>query len=409
MSTPGQKDKENLIVNLLKSSEPIEAKYIIRFIAGSLKHTFGTTIIQYLLGTFFQEVYATEDKDAWELAVRRGCNQCPNYRKVIQSLQECKGSIKAFAQNCTISPGVPCKPMLAKPTKDIKIIFTRFEGRPFVCEYKYDGLRGQIHYNQGVLTVFSRNCENITEQYPDIIKLFKSTLKPETTSFIVDSEIVAHDQKTGKILPFQVLMKRHKKKVTEDNITTPICVYMFDLLYYNGKSLVESTFKERRTALKEHIGTVPKQLVLVDSRETDEFTEIDEFMRASVDVGCEGLMVKTLEENSTYEPSKRSYKWLKLKVDYLDAHLADSLDLVVIGAKLGEGRRNGLFGAFLMACYNREQGRYETTGCVGTGFSDEQMKDLHKRLQPHIIKGPQKDYLLVEGGGAKSNVCALLL
>lgn len=126
----------------------------------------------------------------------------------------------------------------------------------FTCEYKYDGLRGQIHYNAGKCQIFSRNLENMTESYPDIVHFVLLSTKPEVKNFIIDSEIVAINTQTQKILPFQTLSTRSRKNVDKNAIEVQVCIYVFDIIYFNDESLLKTSFSERRKYLKEHFKEV---------------------------------------------------------------------------------------------------------------------------------------------------------
>ena len=121
--------------------------------------------------------------------------------------------------------------------------------------------------------------------------------------------------------------------------------------------------------------------------------EMQAFLEESIRSSCEGLMVKTLKENSSYEPSKRSFKWLKLKKDYLDKDngISDSLDLVVVGADYGTGKRTGVYGSFLLAVYDSDTATYQTTTKLGTGLSDEELQKAYKELQPFLISKMHTD------------------
>jgi DNA ligase-1 len=184
---------------------------------------------------------------------------------------------------CQISPGVPCKPMLAKPTKGIQVIFNRFEDKKFTCEFKYDGLRGQLHYKDGEVMIYSRNLENMTEKYPDIIKLLKENIDTEkVTDFIADSEIVAFDTNTKRILPFQILMTRSKKNVTVQNVKVTVCLFVFDLIYLNGKSLLDEPLRLRRDLMWNHLPKVEGKLDFVSAKDTEDTEEIQTFLEESV-------------------------------------------------------------------------------------------------------------------------------
>eukprot|EP01017_Pseudomicrothorax_dubius_P030601 TRINITY_DN3834_c0_g1_i12.p1 TRINITY_DN3834_c0_g1~~TRINITY_DN3834_c0_g1_i12.p1 ORF type:complete len:271 (-),score=63.88 TRINITY_DN3834_c0_g1_i12:111-923(-) len=165
-----------------------------------------------------------------------------------------------------------------------------------------------------------------------------------------------------------------------------------DRLYINGTSLLQEQLSKRREVMKEYFQEIENKLQYAKAIDTDKIEEIEAFLYQSVKMGCEGLMVKTLDKNATYELAKRSFKWLKLKKDYLENGLADSCDLVPIGADFGEGKRTGLYGSFLLACYNDDLERFETVCKIGTGFSDEILQKFHKSLSENIIKEPLPEY-----------------
>jgi len=197
-------------------------------------------------------------------------------------------------------------------------------------------------------------------------------------------------------------MSRAKKNVEIDNIQNQVCLFLFDCLYLNNESMLESPLKTRRSALHTAFTRLEHKVEFVVSKEAEDFDSIQEFLNESVKVGCEGLMVKTIEENSYYEPCIRSYRWLKLKRDYLEESLSDSLDLVAVGAKFGEGKRTGYYGTLLLASYNADTERFETTGMVGAGFTDDDLKVLFDKLSPLALKEPHSDVFVKEGTGTKA-------
>jgi DNA ligase-1 len=406
--TPGLRDKESLLAKLFTEADGREGKYIIRYIqGGNFKIGSSTSYTTASLARCFHELSSKEMQKAhsladWEKAVKRVSHHFPDYKHMVIQMQECKGDPTKLSSECRITVGIPCKPMLAKPTKDIKVVFSRFDGNPFTCEYKYDGLRGQLHYKDNTLTIYSRNLENMTQTYPDIVEYIVKAIRPGVKEFIADSEIVALDRKTNLILPFQFLMKRKKKNVDIEKLENKVCLYVFDCLYVDGQSLLDLPLSKRREHLRNTLIEVPGHVQYVTSKEMEDSDEIMQFLDESVKAGCEGLMVKTLEANSTYEPSMRTFKWLKLKRDYLDkARISDSLDLVVVGAKKGEGKRTGVYGTLLLACWNEEKERYETTGMVGTGFNDDDLVNLYDKLSPLIVKRPPDQVFLKEGTGPR--------
>ena len=267
---------------------------------------------------------------------------------------------------------MPVKPMLAKPTKGCHEVLERFAGQEFTCEFKYDGERAQVHYaGPGMpVRVYSRNLEDNTSKFPDICSALPRLLKPGVQSVVLDCEAVAYDRSTRKILPFQVLSTRGRKDVKVADIKVQVCLYAFDCLYLNGRTLLRDTLAERRAALAQAVAPVEGEMAIAESFVSQDVDELQAFLDRAVAGGTEGLIVKTLTQNATYEPSKRSLNWLKLKKDYVDG-LGDSLDLVPIGAWYGKGKRTGGYGVFLLACYDEDSEEFQTVTKVGTGFSEK--------------------------------------
>lgn len=329
-------------------------------------------------------------------------SELPSYEVIIPAMLE--HGILHLRENCRLQPGVPLKPMLAKPTKSITEVLDRFEGKDFTCEYKYDGERAQIHFvahdadmemataapsagksDRGVSNIFSRNSEDLSKKYPDILAKLPSWVKEGTKSFVLDCETVAWDMVEKKVLPFQQLMTRKRKDVKVEDVKVKVCVFAFDLLYLNGEALVNKSFRERREHLQDAFIPVEGEFALAKYGNTNELEEIQILLEDSVRASCEGLMVKMLNgPESSYEPSKRSQNWLKVKKDYL-AGVGDSLDLVVLGAYYGKGKRTSWYGAFLLACYNPNTQNYETVCNIGTGFSEAILETLHQQLSEIII------------------------
>lgn len=329
--------------------------------------------------------------------------------------------------NCKLQPGVPLKPMLAKPTKSITEVLDRFEGKNFTCEYKYDGERAQIHYvaedspqqyksslptainTKGLSAIFSRNSEDLSKKYPDILAKLDTWINKETKSFVLDCETVAWDLVEKKVLPFQQLMTRKRKDVKVEDVKIKVCVFAFDMLFYNGEvsppkplhyenianicqSIVQKSLRERRELMNRAFTEVEGEFSFAQFGNTDNLEEIQILLDDSVKASCEGLMVKMLDtDESGYEPSKRSRNWLKVKKDYLSG-IGDSLDLVVLGAYFGKGKRTSVYGAFLLACYNGSNETYETVCNIGTGFSEAILEELHTKLKDAVIDKPKPFY-----------------
>lgn len=384
-----------------------EAKFLIRSLEGKLRIGLAEkTVLVALAQAFLNFENKTKKKISPESlakaedVIREAFSLIPNYEIVIKNAH--KYGIMKLLDHCQLTPGVPLKPMLAKPTKSIGEVLDRFQGEEFTCEYKYDGERAQVHLlPNGEVRVYSRNSEDMSERYPDLLSIVKDFIKEtnelanaETPKLmILDCEAVAWDREKNKILPFQVLSTRKRKDVDEKDIKVHICLFAFDLLLYNGQSLITKLFADRRAVLHENFAPLEGKFQFATAKDSSDLDELQAFLDKSVKDLCEGLMVKMLHgPDSYYEPSKRSRNWLKLKKDYL-AGVGDSLDLVVVGAYVGKGKRTGSYGGFLLASYNDDTGEYETTCKIGTGFSDEDLVSLYTKLKPTEISQPKPFYV----------------
>ena len=215
-------------------------------------------------------------------------------------------------------------------------------------------------------------------------------------SCIIDAEVVAYDREKGCLLPFQVLSTRKRKVESgeEDSQKVKVILQAFDLLYLNGKSLLRESLRTRRELLRKCFHHSEQYFHLasgMDHVENGDTAPIESFLNEACNAMCEGLMVKTLDENATYEPSKRSLNWLKLKKDYINGMgVCDSVDLVPIGGYRGRGKRVNVYGAYLMACYDPERDEYLSVCKLGTGFSDEDLARLTTSLKEVVIASKKK-------------------
>ncbi|EGV64198.1 ATP-dependent DNA ligase Cdc17 [Yamadazyma tenuis] len=400
-----QMKKVGLINKLLTACErkTTEAKFLIRSLEGKLRIGLAEKTVLIGLAQAFtnyeNHAMTPENITKAEDIIRESFSLIPNYEIIIKTAYE--HGIFNLLDHIHLTPGIPLKPMLAKPTKSISEVLDRFQGEEFTCEYKYDGERAQVHLlSDGSVRIYSRNSEDMSQRYPDLIAIIKDFIKVQEDSdgtpiksLILDCEAVAWDRQLNKILPFQVLSTRKRKDVNEKDIKVHICLFAFDILYLNGESVVNKTLAERRELMYENLKPIEGKFCFATSRNSSNLDELQIFLDQSVKDSCEGLMVKMLNsKESYYEPSKRSRNWLKLKKDYL-AGVGDSLDLVVVGAYNGRGKRTGNYGGFLLASYNDDTGEFETTCKIGTGFSDEDLTSLYNSLHPTEISQPKGSYV----------------
>uniref|UniRef100_A0A8C6PLJ2 DNA ligase n=1 Tax=Nothobranchius furzeri TaxID=105023 RepID=A0A8C6PLJ2_NOTFU len=402
--------KIDIIKGLFVACRFSEARYIVRSLAGKLRIGLAE---QSVLSALSQAVCLTppgqgfppavidagkgmsaESRRAWieekSLILKQIYCEMPNYDVIIPVLL--KEGIDQLPNHCKLTPGIPLRPMLAHPTKGVGEVMKRFDEAAFTCEYKYDGERAQIHILEGgEVRIFSRNQEDNTSKYPDIVSRIPKVKYDSVVSCVLDSEAVAWDREKKQIQPFQVLTTRKRKDVDASEIKVQVCVYAFDLLYLNGESLVRQPLCRRRALLRESFSEMEGEFQFARFIDSDNTDIIAEFLEQSVRDSCEGLMVKTLEKDATYEIAKRSHNWLKLKKDYLDG-VGDTVDLCVIGAYLGKGKRTGTYGGFLLACYDEENEEFQSVCKIGTGFKDEDLEQHHKFLKEHILPKPRPYY-----------------
>ena len=272
----------------------------------------------------------------------------------------------------------PIRPMLADRVKSEEGVIKKFQDE-FAAEYKLDGERAQIHKKGDEIIIFSRSLEKITQYYPDIVEKIPNLLICDEC--ILEAEVVAINEDTGNFLPFQELMHRRRKYKLEKAVSDyPITVNFFDILFLNGKKIIDLPYIERRNNLlkivkdDKFVKVIPMSIIKNEG-------DVLEILENSINSGCEGLMLKMLQ--SPYRAGMRGSNWLKLKREYQN-ELGDSLDLIVIGAFFGKGRRTGRYGTLLLASYNSENDTFPSICKVGTGFTDESLDQLYQILSPNV-------------------------
>ena len=275
--------------------------------------------------------------------------------------------------NLGLQVGRPIKLMLAQVTPDIE---TAIKDLGIVAaEWKFDGARVQIHKKGDEVILYSRRLENITDSLPDIVAAVKKAVKADYA--ILDGEAVAIDEE-GRPKPFQEILKRFRRKYDVQNKVKhiPLILNLFDIMYLNGESLIELPLRQRREFLVSCIEN--NDLVRVDSQViTSDVSQINSIYEQALRAGHEGVMIKN--PDSSYSPGKRGKNWLKKKP------VMETLDLVVIGAEWGYGRRTNFLGSYALACHDPETGRFLPVGKVATGISDEQLAELTELFKEHII------------------------
>uniref|UniRef100_A0A7C2VA06 DNA ligase n=1 Tax=Ignisphaera aggregans TaxID=334771 RepID=A0A7C2VA06_9CREN len=374
----GSRDiKIRLLASLLSAAEAKESKFIVRFVEGRLRLGVGDATIMDGLAVAFGVA-----RDV----IERAYNIYPDLGTIAKILVE-KGpqSLRSIKP----TPGIPLRPMLAERASDPNEIITK-AGSPCLAEFKYDGERAQIHKKGETVWIFSRRLENITYQYPDVVEMVLKHVKADET--IIEGEIVAVDPDTGEYKPFQELMHRKRKKDIHEALKEyPVNVRLFDCLYVNGVDLTIRPLTERREWLKK-IVEESEEFRLAEHIIAKDVKELEEFFLKAIENGMEGLVVKSLGPDSIYQAGVRGWLWIKYKRDYR-SEMTDAVDLVVVGAFYGKGKRAGTYGALLAAAYDPETGKFQTVCKVGSGFTDEDLAMLPKMFEPLRIpyKHPSVD------------------
>ena len=361
--------KLKYISSLLNDATPVEAKFLVKILLGTLRLGIAENTVMDALAIAF-----TGKKENRE-QIENAYNVSSDLGKVSLIIATYgMDEIKKFQ----ISLFSPIRPMLADRVKSEKEAVEKMPD-VFAAEYKLDGERVQIHKHANKIILFSRRLENITKYYPDIVENIGKSLN--VNEGIFEAEIVPINENTGEFLPFQELMHRRRKYKLEQAVSQyPITVNFFDVLYFDKKNCLDSPYSERRKILEQSVDE-NKLAKLVPVLFAKNENDVQDFLENSINAGCEGLMLKTL--TAPYRAGTRGSNWLKLKREYQN-ELGDSLDLVVIGAYFGRGRRTGLYGTLLLGTYNPEEDNFPSICKVGTGFTDESLDQLFQILSNKV-------------------------
>jgi DNA ligase-1 len=375
--------KISLLAGLLADATPKEAKYIMRTVTGNLRLGIADMTVLDALAIAYGG-----GKEAREL-IERAYNISSDLGRVAKSVAE-KGleGIKKFQ----VLIGEPIRPMLAERLSSPEEILEKLGGK-CIAEYKYDGERIQIHKKGSEIILFSRRLENISSQYPDAIELVRNHVKAKDA--ILEAECVAVDTDTGEMKPFQELMHRRRKYGIEEAIKEyPVSLFIFDALYVDGEDLTLEPYPVRRKALEKAI-IEGERVKTAKYIVTGDVKELEKFFLEAIEEGCEGLVCKSVAEDSIYQAGARGWLWIKYKRDY-KSEMTDTVDLVAVGAFYGRGKRAGTYGAMLLAAYNPESDTFETVTKCGTGFTDEDLAKLPGMMQKHVIphKHPRVNSML---------------
>jgi len=366
----GSVDRKIIAISeLLTSSRPLEAKFIVRTVLGDLRIGVAEGRLRDAIAAAFK-VDPEEVEHAYMLTT--------DYSLVARAAAE--GGAKGLRQ-LGVMVGHPVSPMLAQRAEDIAEILERMKGKA-AFEIKLDGIRIQAHKDGEKIYLFTRRMEDYTSMFPDLIPPLRQALKPRQV--IVDGELVALDKKTGKPMPFQEVLKRRRKYGVEESAEAiPVEFNIFDVLLVDGKAMLDEPYVKRRETLEKIVEEVEGRVKLVEQRVLSDAEKIKEFSDYAIKIGHEGLVAKEL--NSTYRAGRREFLWLKLKP------VLETLDLVVVGGLYGKGKRAGVFGSYVLAARDAETGKFKTVTKCGSGYTDEDLVELTKMFKKLQIREPHED------------------
>ncbi|MCL5018258.1 MAG: ATP-dependent DNA ligase [Candidatus Pacearchaeota archaeon] len=371
--------KISLITELLTSASPIEALYLVRTLIGDLRIGIQvSTIRESMANAFFK------DEKEGAKKVQEAIDKSNDVASVFDIVK--RGKMNELGK-VKIEIGKPIKAMLAQKAKNVKEGFDAV-GRPCAIEYKYDGFRLIIHKKGNQIILFTRRLENVTKQFPEVADFIRKYVKAD--SAILDSEAVGFDKKTKEYKPFQSISQRIRRKYDIEKLREelPVEINVFDILYYNGKSLLNEPFKKRTELIRKIIEPHPYKIIHSKQIITDDEKKAEEFYKKALKDNQEGVMMKNLE--AEYNPGSRVGHMLKIKPEERD------FDLVITGGEYGTGKRSGWISSFIISCLDKNKNKFLEIGKVGTGFKEKteegvSFDELTKKIKPLIIEEKGKN------------------
>ena len=376
-----QERKMNLVVEMLAHAGPKEARYIVRTVLEELRIGVAEGIVRDAISDAFGvDVKAVEA--SWSLY--------PDYSEISRIAKE-KG--EDGLKKVRMEIGRPIIVLLAEKAPDLKAALEAYE-HP-ALEFKYDGMRAQIHKKGDKIWIFTRRLENVTKAFPDLADLARRGIKAKDA--IIEGELLAIDPKTRRPMPFQMLSTRIKRKhgVEKAAKDIPVQVNLFDAVYVEGRNLFDTSLEKRMEELKRIVRPIEGRFQFARQLRTKDLEKAEKFYKAALEAGQEGLMVKNLD--ALYVPGRRvAGGWLKVKP------VMENLDLVIVGAVWGTGKRAGWLGSMVLGCREPGTGKFLECGMLGTGLKEKKSKEedvtleqLTAMLKP-LIEGEKGNQVMIK-------------
>jgi DNA ligase-1 len=382
-----------LISELLTSATPMEARYVIRTVLEDLRVGIGEGVLRdAIVWAFFDKsIHINYDSKTKKIEPENR----ELYKAYTEATQEAYDVLNDFAEvakiaktsglkglkEIEITVGKPLKVMLYPKSANIAEAFERV-GRPAAIEFKYDGFRIQIHKSKGKVRLFTRRLDEVSNQFPEVVRYAEKLI--DGKSYILDAEAVGFDVKTKNYIAFQNISQRIKRKYDIDKMSKqfPVEMNVFDIISFEGENLLKKSFRERRKIIEKIVKPDPYKLVVAKQLVTSDDGEAEKFYNAALESGNEGVMFKNLD--GIYKPGSRVGYGVKVKP------VMESLDLVIVGADWGEGKRSGWLTSLTLACYNPDTAEFLEIGKVGTGMKEKvelgvSFEQITSLLKPLII------------------------
>ncbi|MBN1275711.1 ATP-dependent DNA ligase [Candidatus Woesearchaeota archaeon] len=395
--------KVKLVAQLLSSAKGVEARYVVRSAIGDLRVGIAEGTLRDAIGWAYLVKDYTYDEEKNALLkdgepvngfpeLRAALDRSNDFVLVARIAQEQGAS---GLREVSVVPGKPLKVMLAQKVIDFEEGFERV-GKPCAVEYKMDGFRVQVHKSsEGDIRLFTRRLEEVTEQFPDVVEVVRERVVGR--EFIIDAEAAGYDPRTKKYRPFQDISQRIRRKYDIETLKKklPVELAVFDILFYDGEECLDRPFFERRALVERIVRERPQHVVVMPRVVTGEVAEAEEFYKESLAAGNEGVMLKKLD--APYQPGSRVGTMIKLKP------VMDTLDLVIVGAEWGTGKRSGWLTSYTVACFDEQQEELVTIGRFGTGIKEKEeavsgdavtFDGMTERLKPLIRSASGRDVVV---------------
>jgi len=376
--------KVGLVAELLSSASALEAKYIVRTVTETLRSGIGDSLVRdTLVWTYYEgaKEIIIEDKDREEFKiyvkeVQAAFDVTSDWGEIAITLKE---NGRKGIEELSLKVGKPIKVMLYPKAKDIEEAFETV-GKPAMIEAKIDGFRVQIHRDKDEVKLFTRRLENVSKQFPDVIKIVKDYVRSKNV--ILDTEVVGIDKDTKRPVPFQKISQRIRRKYDIEKLAKelPVVVNVFDVIELNGESMLEKPLEERKKKLKAVVKNEENKIEILEHILTSDLKKAKKYYLECLDKGFEGVMMKSVE--GMYKPGKRVGQGVKVKP------VMEPLDLVIVEAEWGEGKRAKWLSSFTVAC--RDGDKFLEIGKVGTGIKEKSeegvsFEELTNELKKIII------------------------